>query len=341
MDGEAYMIELLKELCLLDGVSSCEDEVRNYIVNRVTPIADEVKTDAIGNVMVFKKGKKRADKTIMLMAHMDEVGLMVKSITEEGYLKIANVGGIDARVLPGTRVKVGANKLAGIIGMKPIHLVSPEERTKTPKITSLYVDIGAADKASAKVELGDVCAFESPPLDFGNGFLKAKAIDDRIGCAVLIKLIEEVPACDCWFVFSVQEEVGTRGAFSATHIIKPDIALVVEGTTAADRPDMKPYQQVCAPGNGVVIPFMDGGTIYDRELFERLRDICESNSIKWQTKEFVSGGTDGGAIQRSLGGVKTAGIAAAVRYIHSPACVIKKDDADSMLELARLFLGSY
>ena len=168
--------------------------------------------------------------------------------------------------------------------------------------------------------------------------LKAKAIDDRVGCAVLLTLLKEELPMDCTFVFSAQEEVGTRGAFGYAFSVKPEVALVVEGTTASDIPGTPEHMTVCAPGLGPVIPFMDGGTIYDRGLFELLRRLAEENGIPWQTKHRVAGGTDGRTIQRSRQGVRVAGVAAAVRNIHTPSSVASLADCEEMLKLARLFI---
>lgn len=334
------MIETLKTLCGLSGVSSYEDQVREYIRRRVEPYADSVRTDALGNLIVFKRGAKAAGNKLMLCAHMDEVGLMVKSVTDEGYLKFGCVGGIDRRVLLGKRVTVGEKAAPGVIGLKAIHLTTAEERKKVPKLTELYIDIGAKDReeALAQVELGDICTFVSDVTEFGNGMLKAKAIDDRVGCAVMVKLLEEDLPMDCTFAFTAMEEAGTRGAFGAAFDLTPEIALVLEGTTAADIPSLEPDRQVCWPGKGPVLAWMDGGTIYDRELFELLRALAEQNGLPWQMKHYLSGGTDASAIQRTKAGVRVTGISAAVRYLHAPSSVCSISDAEQMLTLARLFL---
>jgi len=336
------MVDTLKTLCTLSGVSSFEDEVRGYIKDRVSPCADEVRVDAMGSLIVFKKGAKRAPNKLMLCAHMDEVGLIVKDITDEGYLKFGCVGGIDRRVLLGKRLALGEKKVPGIIGLKAIHMTTPEERKKVPKLEDYYIDIGAKDREDAEkmVNAGDCGVFVSDAVEFGNGMLKTKAIDDRVGCAVLVKLLEEELPMDCTFVFTVQEEVGTRGAFGAAFSVTPENALVLEGTTAADNPALDEHCQVCWPGKGPVISWMDGGTIYDRGLFELLRDLAEKNGIPWQMKHYLSGGTDARAIQRTKAGVRVAGISAAVRYLHAPSSVASISDAEQMLTLARLFVGA-
>ena len=334
------MIDTLKTLCALPGVSSFEDEVRDYIRDRVSPYADQVRVDAMGNLIVFKKGAKATGNKLMLCAHMDEVGLIVREITDEGYLKFSCVGGIDRRVLLGKQVLIGANRVPGILGLKAIHMTTPEERKKVPPLTDYYIDIGAGDRQSAEhlVELGDCCVFAGDVVQFGDGMLKAKAIDDRVGCAVLVKLLEEELPMDCTFVFTVQEEVGTRGAFGAAFSVTPEIALVLEGTTAADNPALDEHTQVCWPGRGPVISWMDGSAIYDRALFELLRDLAREHNVPWQMKHYLSGGTDAGAIQRTKAGVRVTGISAAVRYLHAPSSVASISDMEHMLTLARLFV---
>ena len=334
------MIGTLKALCALSGVSSCEDEVRDYIRKRVEPYADSVRTDALGNLIVFKRGARPTGNKLMLCAHMDEVGLMVKSVSEDGYLKFGCVGGIDRRVLLGKEVAVGDKRVPGVIGLKAIHLTTPEERKKVPRLTDYYIDIGAKNReeALAQVELGDVCTFVSDTVELGGGMLKAKAIDDRVGCAVIVKLLEEDLPMDCTFAFTAMEEVGCRGAFGAAFSVTPEIALVLEGTTAADVPSLTEDRQVCWPGKGPVLAWMDNGTIYDRALFERLRTLAEENGLTWQMKHYVSGGTDARAVQRTKAGVRVAGISAAVRYLHAPNSVCSLSDAEQMLALARLFL---
>lgn len=336
------LIDTLKELCALPGVSSREDAVRDYIRAQAAPYADSIRVDVMGNLIVEKKGAVPGSKKLMLAAHMDEVGLMVHTITDEGYLKFSTVGGIDRRVLIGKRVLVGERQLPGVIGLKAYHLTGAEEEKKVPKLKEFYIDIGAKDGEEAKtyVSPGDVAVFDSDIVEFGHGLLKAKAIDDRIGCAVMVELLKEDLPMDCTFAFTVQEEVGTRGAFGAAFSVTPDIALVLEGTTAADLPDMADRQKVCAPGKGPVVPYMDGGAVYDRGLFELLRSLAVENKIPWQTKEYVSGGTDAGAIQRSKSGVRVAAISAAVRYLHTPSSVASLEDCRNILMLARCFLNA-
>lgn len=333
------MTGLLKELCALDGISGWEDEVRDYIRKAAEPFADEIREDIMGNLLVFRKSGKNS-KTLMCAAHMDEVGLMVRGATDEGYLKFGAVGGIDRRLLFGKTVRCGVKKLPGVIGVKAVHLSKPKERETIPQLSDMYIDIGASSKDDAlkKVPPGETCAFTAQPEAFGKGLFKAKAIDDRVGCAVLLRLLEEKPPHDTWFAFTVQEEVGLRGARTAAYALKPDMALIVEGTTAADSPGLKGAERVCAPGEGVVLSYMDNSAVYDRGLFEKLRAVADREKIPWQLKRAVAGSTDGGAVQRSREGVPVAGIAAAVRYIHAPASVVSLEDCENLYKLAKAFL---
>lgn len=334
------MLSLVKELCLLNGVSSGEDEVRAFIREKAAPYAETMRTDALGNLIVFKKGAKATGNKLMLTAHMDEVGFIVNDITEDGYLKFAPVGGIDPRVVIGKRVSVGLGRVQGAIGLKAYHLVSAEEEKNVPKFEDMYIDIGARDRADAEaaVSLGALVAFESDAVEFGYGMFKAKAIDDRVGCAVMLKLLEEELPMDCTFVFSTQEEVGTRGAFGAAFSVTPEIALVLEGTTAADLPGTDSHRQVAVPGRGPVLSFMDGGTVYDRGLFELMRELGEKHQIPWQLKSGTSGGNDASAVQRTKEGVRVAAMSVAVRYLHAPSSVACVQDFDHMHALARKWI---
>lgn len=332
--------ETLKDLCALRGPSGNEDEVREYLKKRLENQVDSMKTDAVGNLICFKKGKTPPKNSLMVCAHMDEVGLMVKHIDDGGYLKFQPIGGIDRRVLLGKPVLVGPQAVPGVIGVKAIHLTKAKERENLPEIKELYIDIGAKDKEEAErwATPGDIVTFLPENLEFGENFFKSKAIDDRAGCAVMVELLEGELPVDCTFVFTVQEEIGTRGAFGSAFSVKPDVALILEGTTAADLPSMPPSKKVCIPGDGPVISLMDRSAIYDRALFEELRDLARENGIPWQVKHYLAGGTDAGTIQRSREGVRVCGISAAVRYLHAPTSVASLSDLEHMLALARLFL---
>lgn len=330
------MLEMIKELCTLSGISGRENAVRDYIIEKIKDHA-EYSIDPLGNLLVFKKGRKEAKNKVMLDAHTDEVGLIVTAITSEGYLRFAKVGGIDTRVIIGRPVRVGDKAVSGVIGIKPVHLVEKSAEADIPKIDSLYIDIGAKSKEEAEelVRIGDAAVFDSDFVEFGDGFVKGKALDDRVGCAILIEMIRSELEYDAWFSFSTQEEIGTRGAQTAAYNIAPDYAIVVETTTAADISGVKDEKRVCICGKGGAVSFMDRRTIYSRELFDKAFEVAKENGIVCQPKTLVAGGNDAGAIHKSRGGVKVLTVSVPCRYLHSPSCVIKYSDVEESLKLIR------
>ncbi len=336
------LIDTIRDLCALDGVSGFEEQVRDYVKQKSASYADKLWVDGLGNLIVFKKGARATGNKLLLAAHMDEVGLIVRSITDNGCLKFSCVGGIDRKVLLGKSVAVGEKKLPGVIGLKPIHLTTAEEGKSIPKVKEMCIDIGAKDKdaAEALASRGDYVSFVSDTVEFGDGFIKAKALDDRVGCAVMLELLKEDLPMDCTFAFTVQEEIGCRGAFGAAFSVTPEIALVLETTTATDLAGVKGFKRVCSPGSGPVVPFMDGGSAADRGLFELTRELARKNGIPWQTKHMIAGGNDASAIQRSKEGVRTVVMSAAVRYLHAPSSVACVRDLEDIYKLARLFLDA-
>lgn len=336
------MIELIKTLCGLNGPASNEIKVREYIKKHVKPYADEVREDVMGNLIVFKKGKARRGKKLMVCAHMDEVGLIVTDITDEGYLKFDFVGGVDTRVVIGKRVLVGKKEVPGIIGFKAVHLTTPEDRKRAPKTSELLIDIGCDKKAAAEklAARGDTAVFDSPFTQLSENRFKARAVDDRYGCAIMLKLIEEELLYDTYFAFSVQEEAGCRGATTAAYSVAPDYSLVLDATTAGDLPSADGASKVCSLGGGAVIGCVDCSTIYDRGFLVKLRETAEKKKIPWQIKMRIAGGTDAGRIQRSREGVRTTAISIPTRYIHSPSCVFDIRDVEGALTLAREFINS-
>lgn len=331
------MESAIKELCALNAASGREEAVREYLEKETAPYA-ETFTDAMGNLHVYKKGNAPAKKKVMLAAHMDEVALIITYITDDGFLRFAPIGGIDSRVLFGGRVLVGEKLISGVVGSKPVHLLKKDESDKVPDFDSLYIDIGAQSKEEAEkyVNLGDIAYFDSDCVDFGNGFLKAKALDDRVGCAILLDMIKREQMYDLHFVFTVQEEVGLRGAKTASFIEAPDYAIVVETTTACDIAGVDGAERVCHLGNGAVVSFMDRSTLYDKKLFNFAFNLSKENGINCQTKTVVAGGNDAGAIHVSRGGVKTITVSLPCRYLHSPSCVICKKDLKDCADLVQL-----
>ena len=327
------MTDFLKELCALNAVSGDEKAVRDYIISKIDGKADW-HTDNLGNILVFKKGKKRSVKKLLIDAHMDEVGFIISSVTADGFLKFQTVGGINTAAIMFRQVKIG--NVNGVVCGTPIHLLSGDEKKKLPKSDSLYIDIGAESREEALklVSLGDRAVMCSEYREMGNK-IKAKAIDDRAGCAILLSLITNDSDYDFYASFSVQEEVGLRGAKTAVFAADPDAAIVLEATTAADIADVDETHRVCVLGNGPAVSFMDRATVYDREYY---RAALESG-IKCQPKSAVAGGNNSGAIHLSRGGVRTVAISVPCRYIHSSSCVADKEDIKNAERLAKYMLA--
>ena len=326
------MLKLVRELCGLTGVSSGEDEVRAFLRSRAEPYADDIRTDALGNLMVFKRGARPAGTRLMVTAHMDEVGMIVSSVTEEGYLRVQPVGRLDRRVCIGKRVKVGRAGVPGVLALKAFHLVSDSQAKTVPGFDELYVDLGAESRQTAleQVALGDLVAFDSDPAELGDGFWKARALGGRAGCAVMLELLARPLPMDCAFAFTAQAEVGARGAFGAAFSLHPEIGLVLDGA-AADG-------VCCRAGEGPALSLADDAGVYDRPLFGLLRDAAQRAGIPWQLRQGPFGATQAGAVQSARGGVRVCGISLPVRYPRTPAEVCAISDLEHMLTLTRAFL---
>ncbi|MBE7010407.1 MAG: M42 family metallopeptidase [Ruminococcaceae bacterium] len=330
----------LSRLTALPGVSGDEGAVRCFIKEQIAPYCDRVETDKMGNLLAFKKGYANCGKTLMLCAHMDEVGLIASRITEEGFVTFKTVGGIDPRVLISKRVCVGKQAHPGVIGRRAIHLLSAEERKQMPKIKDLYIDIGAKNKKEAekKVKVGDYIVFDSAYREFGDGLIKAKALDDRAGCAALIEAAKTDCAWDVCFAFTVQEEVGLRGAKVCGKHVAPDFVVVVEGTTCSDLPETKERMVSTRLAKGVALSFIDGSTCYNRSLVQAVYDLAKTNDIPIQFKQTATGGNDAGALHLAAGGIKTVSLSVPARYIHSPSSVIARSDYQAMLDLIQCLM---
>lgn len=331
------MKELLKELCLIDGVSGDESAVREAIINKISDVCTDYRTDNLGNLICFMKGKKTPEKKFMICAHMDEVGFIVTAIHGDGTLAFDTVGGVDATVTLGRQVRVGTNRIYGVVGSTAVHNLSKEQREKAPDISSMYIDIGAVSKEDAEkyVSLGDCVYFCSEFADLGERRIRSKAIDDRAGCAMMIQLMHEELEYDTYFVFNVQEEVGLRGSRVSALAVAPDYAIVLESTTAADIDGAEGDKKVCSLGNGPVVSFMDRTTVYDRELYRLAFDTAKELNIPCQTKTRVAGGNDAGAIHISGVGVRTIAVSLPCRYLHSPSSVIETADLESSYTLVK------
>lgn len=325
---------MLKALCELNGTSGNENAVRSYIIDKIKPYCDYT-VDNLGSIIAYVGDLSKHH--VSINAHMDEVGFIVTGITDDGYLRFDVVGGIDPRVCL-DRVVITEKGIKGVIGDKAFHLLSSDEKTTCPKFDSLLIDIGATSKEDAEnlISLGDFVYFVSDYYEFGDGFIKAKALDDRIGCMLLIEMIEA--GYDGIYCFNVQEEVGLRGAKCTAEATSPNIAIVLESTTAADLDGVSGADRVCVLGDGPVVSFMDGRTIYDKELYKLAMKTAKDNDIPVQTKTAIAGGNDAGAIQTASGGTRVLAISLPTRYIHSGSSVVKKSDIDATRKLLKELL---
>lgn len=331
------MKELLKELCLIDGVSGDETAVREAVIEKIKDVCDDYHTDNLGSLICFKKGRKTPAKKLMICAHMDEVGFIVTAINGDGTLAFDMVGGVDPSVTIGRQVRVGKERISGVVGSTAVHNLSKEQREKAPKMSEMYIDIGADSKEDAEkyVSLGDCVYFCSEFVQLGERRIRSKAIDDRAGCAMMIRLMHEELEYDTYFVFNVQEEIGLRGSRVSATAVAPDFAIVLESTTAADIDGADGAKKVCSLGGGPVVSFMDRSTVYDKELYRLAFDLAKEETIPCQTKTRVAGGNDAGAIHISGTGVRTIAVSVPCRYLHSPSSVIETADLESSYTLVK------
>lgn len=337
-------IDLLRALCAEFGPSGCEGNVADFIEGQLRGVC-ETRRDRMGNVIAHLPGK---GKKVMLSAHMDEVGMMIKEIDDKGYLRFANVGGIDARVLCGRAVTVGneQNQIPGVVGAKAIHLQSADERKNATPVSAMYIDIGAASREEAEkyVDLGDFAAFASAFVEFGEGGqrLRGKAIDDRWGCAVAIETLRALAGqaleVDLYAVFSVHEEMGKSGARVAAYAIRPDVAIVLEATAVADLADTAGAARVGELGQGGLISIVDKGTVYDAGLIDFALETAKRAGIPVQLKRWSAGSNDSAQINRAADGARAMALSAPTRYIHSGSCVADARDFDAICALLREML---
>lgn len=332
---------LLKQLSELNGVSGNEKAVRDYIIENIKNNVDSCRIDKIGNLVAQKKAKAISTSKIVLSAHMDEVGLFITEITNEGFLKFQTVGYIDVNILVSKPIVIN-NSIYGVIGSKAIHLQKPEERKQNFLIEQLYIDIGASSKEEAEkhVKLGDYVAFTTAFETFGSGFWKGKALDDRAGCAVIMELLNKEFDCDLATVFTVQEELGLRGSKVISNSLEADLAIVIETTSAMDIQEKDRENWVVQLGKGPACSLMDQATIYKPDLIKKTVQIAEENKIPIQLREGTAAANDAGNIHLSGGGIPTITISIPCRYIHSMSSVIAQTDYDNCLKLINCILNN-
>ena len=334
----------LKTLTEINAPAGHEQPIRRALLEELKANGHNPYIDKMGNVIVVKEGNGPAPrKRVMVSAHMDEVGLIVTGHTDGGFLKVNQAGGIDPRVLISKRVLVGEDNIPGVIGAVAIHLQSAADRARVMGYRDIAVDIGAIDKKEAerKAPIGTYISFDTPYVEYGEGFACGKAFDDRVGCWTILRLLEEDLPCDLVAAFVSEEEVGCRGASGAAFAQEPDIGIVLEGTTCNDLGDIPEVSQVCKAGQGVAVSFMDGSSIANRDLFKKALEVGAKEGIAHQVKASVSGGNDGGVIQRAREGIPVVVLSVPCRYIHSPSTVVNLSDVESQFELCRALLKTF
>ncbi len=333
------LVETLEKLCNVHGVTGREEQVASLMEKFLKPCTDEVKQDKLGNVIAIKKGRKNAPK-VMLAAHMDEIGLLVKTISKEGFLQFTKVGGIDDRILLAQSVIVLTEKgpLRGIIGSKPPHIQKEEERKRIVPYDELFIDIGATSRDEANkmgVKVGDTIAFDIKFARIGKNIVTGKALDDRIGCAVIVEALKRLEKTECtiYAVGTIQEEVGLRGAGTSAFGIYPDIGIALDVTVAGDTPGVKEAEAPVVMRKGPALTVADSGMIVPPRVLRMLVETAEQNKIPYQLETGLPGSTDAARILLTREGVPSGVISVPTRYIHSPTSMLDLEDAEKTVKL--------
>jgi len=333
------LAETLEKLSNVCGVAGREEEVRSLMKNFLKPHVDEIKEDKLGNVIGIKKGKKDAPK-LMLAAHMDEIGLLVKNISKKGFLQFTKIGGIDDRILLAQKVIIHTEKgpLHGIVGSKPPHIQKEEERKKIVTYDQLFIDVGAENQEEAKeigVKIGDPVGFEIKFAKVGRNIVIGKAFDDRVGCAVMVEALKRLEKTECtvYAVGTVQEEVGLRGAATAAFGIYPDVGIALDVTVAGDVPEVKEAEAPIKLRKGPSIEVADAGLITHPKVLRLLIEAAEENKIPYQLETGYPGLTDAARISLTREGVPSGVISVPTRYIHSPASLLSLEDTENAVKL--------
>lgn len=341
--GNEMNIDLLGRLSNAFGPPGKEEEPREILRAELEDYADEVEVDSMGNIFFYHHGKEGSPR-VLIDAHTDEVGFIVTYLDDMGFLKFSNMGGIVPGVMQGQRILLKGKKgpLKGVIGVKPPHVMSEEERKKVIPVEGLFIDIGANDKAQAEEKgcyVGMMGVFDVEFIELGNGYVRGKAFDDRAGCYVMAEAFKALKGsgCNVVAVGAVQEEVGLRGTRVATWKVDPDYALALEGTFAVDMPGVSPENMVTVLKKGPILTIADRGIICNPKVLQTLIDTAEAESLPYQFKKPLMGGTDAAAIHLIKGGVSTGVVSVPCRYIHGPASVAHIEDLDNSVRLVEAF----
>ncbi|MBN2170681.1 MAG: M42 family metallopeptidase [Candidatus Krumholzibacteriota bacterium] len=327
-------LPLLKELCETPGAPGREERIREVVIRELKGLCDEVRVDAIGNVIGVKKGS--AGGRFMIAGHMDEIGFMVSHIGKNGFLHFVTLGGFDPKTLTAQRVIVhGREDLVGVMGSKPIHIMTDEEKKKPLKVEDFYIDVGLPEeKVKELVRVGDVVTRERSIIEMGEA-INGKSMDDRVGVFVMIEALRQAGSgkMDVYAVASVQEEVGLRGAQVATQNVDPDVGVALDVTLANDVPFTQPHQYITELGKGTAIKAFDASVIPNHKLVDFMRETCEARNIPWQLEVLPKGGTDTAAMQRFGKGSAAGCISVPVRYVHSVIETLHPGDVQASIDL--------
>ncbi|MBZ2174324.1 M42 family peptidase [Schnuerera sp. xch1] len=317
---------LLKELAMAWGVTGDEKDVREIIKREVEPYVDEITYDGLGSV-IAKKNSKKEGPVVMIAAHMDEVGIIITGVNEDGTLSFEPSGGIDEKVVTSKTVYIGENKIPGLIRLGDGY-----------ENSYIYIGVETKNEAEEIVEVGDYGMFTTEYEDFGDGLVKSKALDDRAGCKVLIEILQGNYDLPIYGVFTIQEEIGDRGSYAASYLINPDIGIVLEGTVCSDTPMVEAYRHGTSIGHGPAISIADKTSYFNVGLSEGICELAEKNGIPYQRRRITGGGNDAGAIHVSGNGAKCLTVSVPCRYIHSPISVASYSDFENTVKLLDLFL---
>ena len=336
-------IDLLKRTCEIAGAPGFEQPIRRLVIDEVEPLVDELKVDNLGSIITLKKGSRNPDgKKVMVAAHLDEIGFIVKHIDEQGFVRFHTLGGFDPKTLTAQRVIIhGKQDLVGVMGSKPIHVMTPEERKKTPEITDYFIDLGMkADQVKELVQVGNPITRERELIEMGD-CVNCKSIDNRVSVFILMETLRqlgEVPY-DVYGVFTVQEEVGLRGANVAAHHLNPDFGIGLDTTIAFDVPGAQPHERVTSLGEGAAIKVMDSSTICDYRMVEFMKQTADQNNIKWQLEVLTAGGTDTAGVQRmGKHGAIAGAISIPTRHLHQVIEMANKEDIEACIQLLKASL---
>lgn len=333
------LVDILESLSNANGVTGREDAVRDLMTKYLKPNVDDVREDKLGNLIAFKKGKE-GSPTVMIAAHMDEVGLMVKNIKKKGFLQFTKIGGLDDRILLAQKVVVHTDKgpMNGVVGAKPVHIQTDAERKKVIEADKMFIDIGAKDKKEAEkmgVQVGDVVSFDTEFSKISDTVVLGKAFDDRVGCTVLVEVMKRLKDVDCnvYAVGTIQEEVGLRGATIAAFQCEPDLGIALDVSVSGDTPGVGEGEAPAKMGAGPVLTVADAGLIAHPKVLRLLVDSAKEKKISFQLETGIRGATDAARIALSREGVPSGVVSVAARYIHSPAGTLNIDDVDKAVQL--------